>query len=150
MRKLARHARILVTDGAKALVLRNDGSAANPALKLVRAYAQDNPPSREQGTDRPGRTNDSMGRKSAMEPTDWHRLAEDRFVAQVAGDMDRDLRAGEYGSLIVAAPPVALGEYRKARSAAVAGVTVIEIGKDLTKHPAPEIARIVMRALEEA
>ena len=150
MKKLIRHARVLVTDGAKALVLRNEGDAFAPELKVVRSYSQDNPPSRDQGSDKPGRTNDSMGRKSAMEIPDLHREAEDRFVATIVEDMTRDLRAGDFDTLVVVAPPVALGVYRKAAPAALAKVTILEIGKDLVKHTPADIATHVVTALEAA
>lgn len=149
MKRLIRHARVLVTDGAKALVLRNEGDAITPELKLVRSHAQDNPPTREQGSDKPGRTNESTGtRRSAMETPDWHSIAEAEFVSGIAEDMNRDLRAGEYESLVVVAPPVALGVYRKAISPAVAKVTVAEIDKDLVKHTPNDITAIVVKALE--
>jgi len=150
MMRLAHHIRVLVADGAHALVFRNDGDAQAPNLKLVRGYEQDNPATRDQGSDRPGRTNDSMGRRSAMETTDWHRIAEDRFIQRVADDMERDLTNGEFEKLIVAVPPIALGEFRKATSAAVSKSTILEIDKDLTKHPVPEIEKLVMKALEAA
>ena len=142
MKKLVRHARVLVTDGSRALVLRNEGDTAHPDLRIVRAYAQDNPATRDQGTDKP--------RRSSMETPDWHRIAEDRFIDSIAGIMDRDLKAGDYETLIVVAPPIALGEYRKAVSPGVAKVTMMEIDKDLTKHPNAEIAKLVAKALEDA
>lgn len=148
MKRLVRHARILVTDGAKALVLRNEGDAITPELKRVRDYSQENPPSRDQGSDKPGRTNDSMGRRSAMEIPDLHQVAEDRFIANIVADMEKDLRAGDFESLIVVAPPVALGVYRKAASPALGKVTVMEIDKDLTKHTSADIATLVTKALE--
>lgn len=150
MNRLTNTTRILVADGATALVLSKDGSADSPNLRLVRAYQQDNPATHNQGSDRPGRTNDSLGRRSAMETTDWHRIAEDRFVQQIAEDMARDLAAGQFETLIVAAPPVALGEYRKAASAVLGKATILEIDKDLTKHPLPEIAKLVVKALAGA
>ena len=150
MKKLVRHARVLVTDGTRSLILRNEGDVAHPDLRTQRAYAHDNPPSHEQGSDKPGRTNDSLGRRSAMESADWHQIAEDKFIASMAETMDRDLKAGEYETLIVVAPPIALGEYRRAVSAAVASVTLAEIGKDLTKHSMADIAKLVAKALDEA
>lgn len=151
MKRLVRHARVLVTDGAKALVFRNEGDALAPDLRLVRSYTQDNPPTREQGTDKPGRTNASVGvNRSSMETPDWHSMAEAGFVAAIAEDMNRDLRAGDFETLIVVAPPAALGVYRKAAPAALSKVTIAEIDKDLVKHPAKDIATIVTRALEDA
>jgi len=149
MKRLSNGTRILVADGAHALVLRNEGDAVFPNLKVIRAYEQDNPPTRAQGVDKPIRTNDSMGRRSSIETTDWHRLAEDRFVQSLADDMAKNLAAGEYDKLVVAAPPVALGEFRKAVSPAVAKATILEIDKDLTKHPVAEIEKLVVKALAE-
>ena len=104
MRHLLEDTRVLVADGAYALVLRNDGDGMFPNLRLERAYEQDNPATRDQGTDKPGRTNDSQGRRSAMETTDWHKVAEDRFVQRVADDMAKDLKAGEFTSFVLAEP----------------------------------------------
>jgi protein required for attachment to host cells len=150
MKRLVRHARVLVTDGARAIILRNEGDAVAPDLKMVRSLKAKAPAAHELGADKPGRTNSSTGQISAMEITDLHRQAEDRFVAGIAAEMDRDLRAGDFEVLIVAAPPVALGEYRKAVTPAVAKVTVLEVDKDLTKHPTPEIAKLLLKALEDA
>ena len=150
MKRLSNGTRVLIADGAHALVLRNDGDAADPNLKLIRAYEQDNPASHEQGSDRAGRFNDNFGRRSAMEITDWHRVAEDRFVERIAADMAKDLAAGEYERLVVAAPPIALGEFRKAASPAVGKAIVLEIHKDLTKHPIGEIEKMLVKALDEA
>ena len=104
MKHLSEDTRVLVADGAYALVLRNDGDGAFPNLRLERAYEQDNPATREQGSDKPGRMNDSLGRISAMESTDWHKVAEDRFVQRIADDMAKDLKAGEFRELVLAAP----------------------------------------------
>ena len=61
MKHLSEDTRVLVANGAYALVLRNDGDGAFPNLRLERAYEQDNPATREQGSDKPGRMNDSLG-----------------------------------------------------------------------------------------
>ncbi len=104
MKRLFPGTRVLVADGAKAMVFRNAGDAQAPNLKLEKSYGQDNPPTREQGTDKPGRTNDSLGRRSSMETPDWHRVAEDRFIERIASDMAADLSAGAYEKLVVVAP----------------------------------------------
>lgn len=148
MKRLTHNARVLVTDGGRAIVFRNAGQPGKPHLEQVKVYGNDNPPSREHGTDKPPRVNDSMGRRSTIEPTDYHQQAEDRFVQQIAADMDRDLRAGEFCELVVAAPPVALGVYRKSVSPHLAKATLMEINKDLTRHPASEVALIVIKTLE--
>ena len=150
MKRLFPGTRVLVADGAKAMVFRNAGDAQAPNLKLEKSYGQDNPPTRDQGSDKPGRTNDPFGRRSSMETPDWHRLAEDRFIQSLAADMAADLSAGAYEKLVVVAPPIALGTLRKAMSAAVLEAIDCEIGKDLTKHPVADIEKAVTKALAEA
>ena len=150
MQKFTAHLRVLVLDGARALILRNEGTAAAPDLKLERDYAQDNPPTHDQGTAVPGRVNDSMGRRSAMETTDWHQVAEDRFVERLADEMAKDLAAGVYQHLVVVAPPIALSTFRKRLQPSVRAAIILEIDKDLTKHPAKEITKLVAKALEAA
>lgn len=150
MKRLPNKTCFLIADGARALLLRNDGDALLPDLKLVRAYGQDNPATRDQGSDRPGRSNDSFGRRYAYETTDWHQIAEDRFVERIAEDMAKDLADGEFDKLVVAASPVALGEFRKAASGALVEATILEIDKDLTKHPLVDIEKIIVKALNEA
>ena len=62
---------VLVGDGQKALFLRNKGHALHVQLVVEQVLERDNPPTREQGTDRPGRSNASVGvARSAMEETD--------------------------------------------------------------------------------
>jgi protein required for attachment to host cells len=149
MKRLNHNARVLVTDGGRATVFRNAGQVGHPDLQPFKVYGHHNPPNREQATDRPTRVNESTGtRSSSAEQTDYHQQAEDRFVAGIARDMETDLKAGEFAELIVVAPPVALGVYRKAASQRLKDATLMEINKDLTKHAAPEVAAIVVKALE--
>ena len=150
MKHLSGDTRVLVADGAYALVLRNDGDGVFPNLRLERAYEQDNPATRDLASDKPGRMNDSLGRKSAMEATDYHRIAEDRFVQRIADDMAKDLKAGAFTTFVLAAPAIALGEFRKACTNSLMKATIIEIDKDLTNHPIDKIEKIVVKALEEA
>ena len=46
---------VFVGDGQRALFLRNIGDAKFPNLTVERVFSEQNPPTREQGTDRPGR-----------------------------------------------------------------------------------------------
>ena len=105
---------IVAADGARAMIMRNDGSPAKPKFTLLRRYEQENPPTHEQGTDRPGRTNDAGTHRSAMEEVDWHQLAEDRFVHGLVGELAGAFNRHEFEALVIVAPPAALGEMRKA------------------------------------
>jgi protein required for attachment to host cells len=133
---------VVVCDGAKALILENAGDATFPNLKTKEVYEQPDEKTREQGTDAPGRSINSIDtRRSAMEQTDWHDQAEQRFLADLAKRLDAAVTAGETKSLIVVAPPRALGHLRQAYSGAVRDAVRAEIDKDYVKLPVHEIER---------
>lgn len=140
---------IVVADGARGIVLVNDGNALEPALKVVRVYEQDNPKTSEQGRDRPARSFQSFSdSRSAIATADLHRRAEDRFVDQIVADLAKDSEAGAFDHLVIVAPPVALGEMRKAVNGALAKKIVTTLDKDLTGHTIPDITAAVAKALE--
>ena len=57
---------VMVADGEKALFLKNEGDGLYPNLRLVQEMKQDNPATREQGSDSPGRHNDGpLAQRSA-------------------------------------------------------------------------------------
>jgi protein required for attachment to host cells len=136
---------ILVGDGQKALFLRNRGNAQRIDLVVERIFEQDNPPTREQGTDRPGRSIASPPgvARSAMEEVDWHHIAKERFASELAEALYRHALANRFEKLIVIAPPKILGNLRKAFHAEVADRVVAEIPKVLTSHPISEIEKLV-------
>jgi protein required for attachment to host cells len=142
--RIPKAALILVGDGKRALFLRNEGSPEHVSLVLERVLEQENPPTREQGTDKPGRYYgaDRVSR-SAMEQTDWHQLAEDRFAHEISTALYRLAHANQFDALIVVAPPRILGNLREAFHKEVAERVVAEIPKDLTTHPVSEIGRLV-------
>jgi protein required for attachment to host cells len=140
---------IVVADGARGLVLVNEGNALEPALKVVRIYEQDNPKTSEQGRDKPPRVYQSVGEsRSAGPETDLHQRAEDRFVDQIVADLAKDSESGAFDELVIVAPPVALGEMRKAANGALSKKIVATLDKDLTGHTIPDITAAVAKALE--
>jgi protein required for attachment to host cells len=133
---------VVVCDGAKALVLQNSGDAKFPNLKTTEVFEQKNPPTHEQGADRPGRTQASVGAgRAAVGQTDWHNQAEQQFLTQLAHHLDAAVTAGKARSLIVVAPPRALGMLRAAYSAALKSAVRAEIDKDLVGVPVHEIEK---------
>jgi protein required for attachment to host cells len=142
MTKLPHDALVFIGDGRKALFLRNVGDEKFPDLRTERVFAEENPPTREQGSDRPGRAFARAGahRRSGMEQTDWHHLEEHRFVERVAAALENVVRARDVPALVIAAPPRALADLRRAFHADVKAKIVAEVGKDLTKHPVADIA----------
>jgi protein required for attachment to host cells len=138
---------VLVADGEKALLLENAGDADYPLLEVRREDHHPNPPTHDQGTDRPGRFNDGPAvQRSAVDETDWHQLEKDRFARDLAGMLYRRAHSHRFERLIVAAAPRVLGALRKELHKEVADRIVAEVDLDLTNHPVDEIARRVTDA----
>jgi len=138
------NALVLVGDGQKALFLRNKGNAQRLRLVVEQVLERDNPPTREQGTDRPGRSSASVGvARSAMEETDWHDIAEERFAGELADALYRHAQADRFEKLVIIAPPKILGNLRKVLHAEVSARVAAEIPKELTSHPVAEIERLI-------
>jgi len=88
----------------------------------------------ELGADAPGRTVNSVGSiRSAVEQTDWHDQAERAFLVNLAN--------GKTKSVIIVAPPRALGILRPVYSHKVRDAVRAEVDKDLVKHPIHEIEK---------
>lgn len=135
---------MLIGDGRKALFLRNKGTPQRLNLEVERVLEQENPATREQGTDRPGRSIQSVGTaRSAMEQADWHYLAEERFAGTIAEALYRLAHGNHFDRLVVVAPAKVLGNLRQAFHAEVAERIVAEVPKELTSHPIPEIERLM-------
>ena len=133
---------VVVCDGAKALILENLGDGMHPNLKTREVHEQADAKTHEQGTDAPGRSINSVGaRRSAMEQTDWHEQDEQRFLTDLAGRLDAAVTAGETKSVIVVAPPRALGVLRQAYSDGLRHAVRAEIDKDYVRMPVHEIEK---------
>ncbi|WP_048645524.1 host attachment protein [Nitratireductor soli] len=137
---------VLVADGEKALFLRNEGDATYPNLQVVRQMHEENPPTREQGTDRPGRLNDGNGvHRSAVDDTDWHRIEKERFAADIAERLYKLAHRGTFDRLVLVAPPLVLGELRKEMHKEVGDRVVGEVAKTLTNHTVSDIEKLLMQ-----
>jgi protein required for attachment to host cells len=138
---------IFVGDGRKALVLRNEGDTQYLNLKAEEVFTDRNPPTHDQGTDRPGRSHSSVGPgRSSVTQTDWHMLEEHKFAHEVAAALEKVVRERGVESLFVVAPPRALADLRKAFHPDVKRRIVAEIGKDLTNHPLCDIEKHLVNA----
>jgi len=133
---------VVVCDGAKSLILENAGDAMAPNLKTKEVHAQPDAKTSEQGTDAPGRSISSAdGRRSAVEQTDWHDQAEQKFLIDLAKRLNVAVAGGETKSLIIVAPPRALGVLRQHYSAGVRKSVRAEIDKDYVRMPVHEIEK---------
>ena len=133
---------VVVCDGRKALILANEGDAVSPNLQTKETHEQVNPKTSEQGSDRPGRVHESAtAGRSAVAQTDIHDQHEHNFILMLAKRLDEAVSGHETKSLIVVAPPRALGMLRDAYSPAALKTVRMEIAKDYVKMPVHEIEK---------
>jgi protein required for attachment to host cells len=136
---------VLIADGRKALILRNTGSPMAPKFETLQAIeSSETRETHEIGTDRPGRVHESSTtRRSAMEQTDFHTQAEQRFAGLVAEAVQVQHGQGAFATLVLVAAPRTMAVLRDELSKAVQAVVVGELAKDLTNHPLPEIEKLL-------
>jgi protein required for attachment to host cells len=138
---------VVVCDGKKALVLNNVGDAKFPNLKTLEIFEQKDLSTHELGASPPGRAFSPAGHgRSSVTQTDWHDQSEHVFLTQLAKHLDAAISAGKTKSLIVVAPPRALGMLRPAYSHALKGAVRAEVDKDLVKMPVGEIEKHLTHA----
>jgi protein required for attachment to host cells len=143
--KISHGTLVLVADGRKMLVFRNEGDEAYPVLQTMRHEEIANPPTRELGTDRPGRSFSSTGRsRSSYSETDWHRQEEERFATRAVKLLEEVARDSDVG-LVMIAPPQVLGALRKQLGASFKHRLRAEINKDLVDHDVSDIAEAIAR-----
>jgi protein required for attachment to host cells len=142
---------VMVADGEKALFLVNQTDGEDPFLQVVSEREQVNPPTREQGTDTPGRGHDGgPNHRSAFDETDWHQLAKDRFAHDLADMLYKRAHRGEFDRIVLVAAPGVLGELRDQLHKEVTDRVVGEIPKTLTNHTIEDVEKIVKSDLAEA
>jgi protein required for attachment to host cells len=136
---------VLVGDGSKVLVLREEGRPGAPDLHLLyKIDAPANPRSADQGTDQPGRTTSAVtpGR-SAVQETDWHDQAERDFLRDAIATVGRWAEQDGPQEVVVVAPPRALAVLREHMPRALQPLVKAELAKDYVRHPLPDISRLL-------
>ncbi|MBM9594328.1 baeRF12 domain-containing protein [Roseitranquillus sediminis] len=161
MKDLRNETWVLVADGEKALFLVNDGDEEYPVLTVRRKEEHENPPTHEQGANRPGRFSDGPERagiagaeghaqRSTVEPTDWHELEKERFADEIADILYKRAHEGAFKRIVLVAPPRVLGELRNKMHQEVAQRVVGEVDKTLTNHPIDKIQEILKAEIDHA
>lgn len=136
---------ILVADGRKALLLRNEGDRDYPVLQVQQAVSREDRTTQEAGVDRPTRVFESTGtRRHTAEQTDWHQVEEDDFARQTAAMLADLVSTKQVRQLVIVAPPRTLAVLRQSYSPAVRDRIQFEIDKDLTNRPIHEIEDILL------
>jgi protein required for attachment to host cells len=142
--KIAQGEWVVVCDGSKALFLENTGDAKFPNLRTREAFEQKVLPTSALGSDAPGRSHSSVGHgRSSIEQTDYHTQQEEEFLRSVADKLDSELQAHQVKSIILVAPPRALGVLRHAYTHQLKQAVREEIQKDYVKLPVYEIEKLL-------
>lgn len=150
--QLSHGASVLVTDGRKALYLRNEGDGEFANLRLVKKWESPVPADRDLRSDAPGRVFSSRGgstRRSSYDEVNFHDQAETEFAEHIA-DFVNSQEADDSSRLVLVAPPRTLGVLRRHLRREVTDRLAAEIPKDLVKHPIPEIERLLTAHQERA
>ena len=139
---------VLVTDGRKMLLFRNAGGAETLALEALEKAVDENPPDREQKSDRPGRTAmmGAASRRSAYAESDFHDREEKAFARRAVEALEGQLERGAFERVLIVADPRTLGEMRGHYGKALLERLAGEVAKDLVKHPVGEIERILLNS----
>ncbi len=142
---------VVIADGEKVLYLVNRGDEEDMHLVVREKETQDNPQAQEWAANRPGRFNDGPGvHRSAVQDTDWHVLAKERFADDIADSLYQDAHAGAFEHLVIAASRPVLSELRESLHQVVTDKLVMDIPKVLTNHPLDEIETIIAKELSDA
>ncbi len=150
MTRITKGTWVLVTDSEKALFLENQVDGEDPHLTVVKKTEQDNPSDLEQSANRPGRMHDGgPGQRSALDDTDWHELAKERFAADLSDLLYERAHRGDFQKLVLVASPQILGELRKNLHVTVTDKVIGEVAKTLSNHPINEIEDIVKKELAD-
>ena len=137
---------MLVGDGRRALFLQNHGDPDLLDLRVVEARVDENPATRDQGSDAPGRAFGTAGApRSAVENSDWHELEKEHFAARIADRINTAAESGELSEIVIIAPPRVLGDLRQELSPKAKSKVKGELDKDLTRHPLLEIEKALAR-----
>ena len=149
MALLAKGTWVVIADGEKALICENTGTAQAPKLTLRAKMEQSLAADRDLAADRPGRMPDpGEGQRSAMEATDYHRQAKDRFAAEVGAKVSALVVRASAERLVLVAPPTGLPLLRGALSPAAAAAVIAALPKTLTQQPLAELGSQVAALID--
>lgn len=135
---------VLVADGKKLLFLRNRGDEGMIDLRTESHDHRDDRKDGEIKTDAPGTQGQSAGYgRPAMDETDFHQQEEDRWVKDAAEELKKRALRNDFDSLVVIAPPKALGVLRKELHKEVERRIILTVNKEMTDRPIPDIEELL-------
>jgi protein required for attachment to host cells len=133
---------VLVADGQRARILERENTESEWFVLPAETREVDDPPTHEQGSERPGRVNERGGSASrhAIQPrSDYHEAAKVDFAKALCGRLEVAANAHQFGRLILVAPPHFLGVLRQELGDAARGLLRGTLDKDLTQAPVADV-----------
>jgi protein required for attachment to host cells len=141
---LPHDALVLVADGRKILFFRNHGDGSQIDL---RTEAHDQRADRKDSdikADAPGSVQQSGGYgHSTYEETDFHQQEEDRWIEDLAANLNARALRNDFEALAIVAPPKALGVLRKKLHKEVERRIVCTVNKEMSGRPIPDIEALL-------
>jgi protein required for attachment to host cells len=136
---------VLVADGKKMLFLRNQGDDGIIDLRMESHDERQDRKDRELKTDAPGTQSPRVGiGRDTMEETDFHQQEEDAWVKEAAEELRRRALRNDFDSLVIIAPPKALGVLRKQLHKEVERRIILTVNKEMTDRPIPDIEDLLV------
>ena len=135
------HTWIVVADGGQARFLLNEGPGKGLAPAINQKADEARKPTRDMGSDRPGRVHDRMGpgRHTMVPRVDWHQFEKQKFAREMAAILDGAAEKRAFDRLVLVAPPKTLGTLRSAIRKNTAKLVTAEVAKDLTQVTVGEL-----------
>jgi len=132
---------IVVADGGQARFLLNEGPGKGLAPAIKQKAEEARKPTREVGSDRPGRVHDRFGpgRHTMVPRVDWHQFEKQKFAREMAAILDGAAEKRAFDRLVLVAPPKTLGTLRSAIRKNTAKLVTAEVPKDLTQVTVGEL-----------
>lgn len=141
---LPHNALVLVADGTKALFLRNHGDQNQLDLRTEAHDQREDRKDRELRTDAQGAKNNTPGiGRATTDETDFHQQEEDRWVKEAAEELKQRALRNDFDSLVIIAPPKALGVIRPELHKEVEKRIVLTLNKEMTGRPIPDIEELL-------
>lgn len=136
---------VLVAESARARLFRLQGQTLEELEDFTNPRSRTR--SRDINADKGGRSFDSAGQgRHAMEKSkDPHRVEVREFAQRLTDRLERGRAAGEFGRLILIAPPLFLGELRHCLGKALQALVRLSISKNLVQAAPEEIGAYLKR-----
>jgi protein required for attachment to host cells len=144
--KLPHRALVLVADGRKLLLLRNEGDEVQIDLQTEAHDQQASLQDRELKTDLAGQSPAPGGTGlggGTMGETDYQQQSEDRWAADAADLLRKRALANDFDALLVIAAPKTLGVLRQHYHKEVTARLVGELPKEMADRPIPDIEALI-------